>query len=144
MNRELDAMDVNTLLSVWPHFSQGTPFSNMLLDKGWLVHTRDGKPDSGGYKDVIRPNIDTTNPKAAKWFWEKIRDRYVKPYGFDYIWLDETEPDVDPAKDMFSSARERAFIMRIRSFIQPRCTKVSIKGFVPRGSEDPCMAFRSL
>jgi len=101
MNRELHAMDVNTLLSVWPHFSQGTQFYNMLLDKGWLVHTRDGKPDSGGYKDVIGPNIDTTNPEAAKWFWEKIRDRYVKPYGFDYIWLDETEPDVDPAKDMF-------------------------------------------
>ncbi len=26
----------------------------------------------------------------------------MKPYGFDYIWLDETEPDVDPAKDVFS------------------------------------------
>ena len=50
----------------------------------------------------IGPNIDTTNPEAAKWFWEKIRDRYVKPYGFDYIWLDETEPDIDPAKDVFS------------------------------------------
>jgi alpha-D-xyloside xylohydrolase len=101
MNRELHAMDVNTLLSVWPHFSQGTQFYDMLLDKGWLIHTRDGKPDSGGYKSVIGPNIDTTNPEAAKWFWEKIRDRYVKPYGFDYIWLDETEPDVDPAKDLF-------------------------------------------
>ena len=26
----------------------------------------------------------------------------MKPYGFDYIWLDETEPDIDPAKDVFS------------------------------------------
>jgi len=25
----------------------------------------------------------------------------VKPYGFDYIWLYETEPDVDPEKDLF-------------------------------------------
>jgi alpha-glucosidase/alpha-D-xyloside xylohydrolase len=25
----------------------------------------------------------------------------VKPYGFDYIWLDETEPDINPAKDVF-------------------------------------------
>ena len=25
----------------------------------------------------------------------------MKPYGFDYIWLDETEPDIDPAKDFF-------------------------------------------
>ena len=101
MNRELHAMGVETLLSVWPHYSPGTQFYDMLLKKGWLIHSPDGKPDSGGFKDVIGPNIDTTNPEAARWFWEKIRDRYVKPYGFDYIWLDETEPDVDPAKDVF-------------------------------------------
>ena len=73
----------------------------MLRQKGWLIHTADGAPDFGGFKDVIGPNIDTTNPGAAKWWWESIRDRYVKPYGFDYIWLDETEPDIDPAKDFF-------------------------------------------
>jgi alpha-D-xyloside xylohydrolase len=101
MNRELHAMGVGTLLSVWPHYSAGTQFYDMLLHKGWLIHAPDGKPDSEGYTDAIGPNIDTTNPEAAKWFWEKIRDRYVKPYGFDYIWLDETEPDVDPAKDIF-------------------------------------------
>ncbi|MDQ2840464.1 MAG: DUF5110 domain-containing protein [Acidobacteriota bacterium] len=102
MNRELHAMDVRTLLSVWPHFAPGTQFYDMLRNKGWLVHTPDGRPDSGSFNDAIGPNIDTTNPAAAKWFWEEIRDRYVRPYDFDYIWLDETEPDVDPAKDMFS------------------------------------------
>lgn len=102
MNRDLHSMDVDTLLSVWPHFAAGTQFYDMLLSKHWLILDRDGAPDSGGYKKIIGPNIDTTNPEAAKWFWEKIRDRYVKPYGFDYIWLDETEPDVDPANDRFS------------------------------------------
>ena len=102
MNRELHAMGVGTLLSVWPHFSRGTQFFDTLLSRGWLIHAPDGKPDSGGFKETIGPNIDTTNPEAAKWFWEKIRDRYVKPYGFDYIWLDETEPDIDPVKDVFS------------------------------------------
>jgi alpha-D-xyloside xylohydrolase len=101
MNHDLHAMGVGTLLSVWPHFSPGTQFYDMLLNKGWLIHAPDGKPDSGGFKEVIGPNIDTTNPEAARWFWEKIRDRYVKPDGFDYIWLDETEPDVDPVKDVF-------------------------------------------
>ena len=102
MNRELHDMGIGTLLSVWPHYSPGTQFYDMLLSKGWLIHTPDGKPDFGGFQHVIGPNIDTTNPEAARWFWEKIRDRYVKPYGFDYIWLDETEPDIDPAKDVFS------------------------------------------
>ncbi len=39
MNRELHAMGVNTLLSVWPHFSRGTQFYDMLQKNGWLIHT---------------------------------------------------------------------------------------------------------
>ena len=101
MNGQLHAMHIRTLLSVWPHFAPGTQFYDMLQSKGWLIHGPDGKPDFGGFKDTIGPNIDTTNPEAAKWFWEQIRDRYIKPYGFDYVWLDETEPDIDPAKDVF-------------------------------------------
>lgn len=99
MNRQLHSMGIKTMLSVWPHFAPGTQFYDMLRQKGWLIHTADGTPDPGGFKNVIGPNIDTTNPEAAKWWWESIRDRYLKPYGFDYLWLDETEPDIDPAKD---------------------------------------------
>ena len=101
MNQQLHSMGIKTLLSVWPHFSPGTRYYDMLNSKGWLIHPPDGKPDFGGFKDVIGPNIDTTNPDAAKWWWESIRDRYIKPDGFDYLWLDETEPDIDPAKDVF-------------------------------------------
>jgi alpha-D-xyloside xylohydrolase len=101
MNRQLHSMGITTLLSVWPHFSAGTEFYDMLRQKGWLIHTADGIPDTGWTTKEIGPNIDTTNPDAAKWWWEAIRDRYVKPYGFDYLWLDETEPDIDPAKDFF-------------------------------------------
>ena len=102
MNSELHAMGVDSLLSVWPHFSRGTQFYDMLQKNGWLIHKPDGTPDSGWTKDVIGPNLDTTNPEAGKWFWEKIRDRYIKPFGFDFLWLDETEPDIDPAGDLFS------------------------------------------
>ena len=102
MNQQLHSMGIGTLLSVWPHFAPGTRYYDMLREKGWLIHKADGTPDSEGFTDAIGPNIDTTNPAAAKWFWEAIRDRYIKPYHFDYIWLDETEPDIDPAKDFFS------------------------------------------
>ncbi len=101
MNKQLHSMGIRTLLSVWPHFAPGTRYYDMLRQKGWLIHTPDGAPDFGYYPKTIGPNIDTTNPAAARWWWESIRDRYVKPYGFDYIWLDETEPDTDPAKDSF-------------------------------------------
>jgi alpha-glucosidase/alpha-D-xyloside xylohydrolase len=102
MNRELHAMDVRTLLSVWPHFAPGTQFYDMLKSRGWLIHRADGSPDMGWAAKTIGPNLDSTNPDAARWFWEQIRDRYVKPYGFDYLWLDETEPDIDPEPDEFA------------------------------------------
>ncbi len=102
MNKQLHSMGIGTLLSVWPHFAPGTRYYDMLRDKGWLIHAADGTPDFGKFKDVIGPNIDTTNPEAARWWWEAIRDRYIKPYDFDYLWLDETEPDIDPARDFFS------------------------------------------
>jgi alpha-D-xyloside xylohydrolase len=102
MNGELHAMGVRTLLSVWPHFAPGTQFYDLLLRRGWLVHRPDGTPEPGWRPKTIGPNLDTTNADAARWFWEQIRDRYVKPYGFDYLWLDETEPDIDPAPDVFS------------------------------------------
>ena len=101
MNDQLHAMGIKTLLSVWPHFAPETRYYDMLRDKEWFVHNAAGAPDFGNFKDTIGPNIDTTNPAAAKWFWETIRDRYIKPDHFDYIWLDETEPDIDPAKDFF-------------------------------------------
>lgn len=101
MNDTLHSMGFTTMLSVWPHYSEGTQFYNMLKSKGWLISRPDGTPDRGGYAESIGPNIDSTNPEAARWFWEKIRDRYIKPDHFDYIWLDETEPDVDPANDLF-------------------------------------------
>ena len=101
MNKQLHAMGITTLLSVWPHFAPGSRYYDMLKQKGWLIHTADGKPDFGHFTDVIGPNIDTTNPAAAKWWWDAIRDRYIKPDGFSYIWLDETEPDIDPTNDFF-------------------------------------------
>ncbi|RXS98106.1 TIM-barrel domain-containing protein [Silvibacterium dinghuense] len=101
MNDQLHSMGFTTMLSVWPHYSEGTQFYDMLKAKGWLISRPDGTPDRGNYSQAVGPNIDSTNPEAARWFWNKIRDRYIKPDHFDYIWLDETEPDVDPANDLF-------------------------------------------
>ena len=37
----------------------------------------------------------TTNPDAAKWYWDTIRDNILSK-GFDSLWADETEPDLPP------------------------------------------------
>ena len=109
MNDKLHTMGFTTLLSVWPHYARGTRFYDMLQAKGWLIKKADGTPDPGGFTDQIGPNIDTTNPEAARWFWEQIRDRYIKPDHFDYLWLDETEPDIDPESDTYAVGSGRRF-----------------------------------
>ena len=109
MNRQLHSMGIDTLLSVWPHFAPDTQFYDMLNQRGWLISKANGIPDLGQFAKVIGPNIDTTNSEAARWWWGKIRDRYVRPYGFDYIWLDETEPDIDPYNDFFSVGSGRRY-----------------------------------
>ena len=101
MNRELHALGFETMPSAWPHFATDSRPYSMLLEKGWLVHRPDGGLNLGWAAPTIGPNLDMTHPDAARWFWSTVRDSYIKDYGFDGLWLDETELDVSPENDVF-------------------------------------------
>jgi alpha-D-xyloside xylohydrolase len=66
-----------------------------LLSKGWFIHLADGTPINGLPYDRAGSDIDTTNPEAATWYWNTIRDNIISQ-GFDSLWADETEPDLPP------------------------------------------------
>jgi alpha-glucosidase (family GH31 glycosyl hydrolase) len=72
-----------------------------LLHKGWFEHLADGAPTNGLPYDRAGSDIDTTNPEAARWYWDTIRDHFVTK-GFDAFWADETEPDLPPNGSYFS------------------------------------------
>ncbi len=95
MNKQLHAMGFETMISVWPRFVPESRFYPELLQKGWLIHTADGKPLDGQPYDRAGSDIDTTNPDAAAWYWKTIRDNILNK-GFDSLWADETEPDLPP------------------------------------------------
>ena len=95
MNKQLHAMGFETMISVWPRFVPDDRFYAELAQKGWLIHTADGKPINGLPYDRAGSDIDTTNPEAAAWFWKTIHDNILSK-GFDSIWADETEPDLPP------------------------------------------------
>nr|WP_229668681.1 glycoside hydrolase family 31 protein [Edaphobacter acidisoli] len=100
MNKQLHAMGFHTMISVWPRFVPGSRYYDTLLHNGWFMHLADGTPTNGLPYDRAGSDIDTTNPDAAKWYWDTIRDNILSK-GFDSIWADETEPDLPPNGSYF-------------------------------------------
>jgi alpha-D-xyloside xylohydrolase len=97
MNRQLHEQGVHTLISVWPRFEKESRYFDLLASKGWLLRDKDGNPVDGLAERSDRAGalIDSTNPKAREWYWDRIRDN-IAARGFDWFWLDETEPDLVP------------------------------------------------
>jgi alpha-D-xyloside xylohydrolase len=97
MNDHLHGMGEHSIISVWPRFERTSRYYNDLSAKGWLLHDKDGNVVDGlpVRSDRAGALLDSTNPDARAWFWSKIRDN-IFSHGFDYTWLDETEPDLVP------------------------------------------------
>ncbi len=95
MNQKLHDMGFQTMISVWPRFVPEDRYYAELKEKGWFIHLADGTPIDGLPYDRAGSDIDTTNPDAAKWYWNTIRDNILSQ-GFDSLWADETEPDLPP------------------------------------------------
>ena len=95
MNKQLHDMGFDTMISVWPRFVPESRYYSELLKNGWLIHLANGTPINGLPYDRAGSDIDTTNPDAAAWYWNAIRENFISK-GFDSIWADETEPDLPP------------------------------------------------
>jgi alpha-D-xyloside xylohydrolase len=97
MNKHLHESGMRSIISVWPRFEKDGRYFAELDKKGWFLKDKDGKTQDGlpFRSDRVGALIDSTNPEARKWFWEHMRDN-VLAHGFDYPWLDETEPDLVP------------------------------------------------
>ena len=95
MNKRLHEMNFHTMISVWPRFIPEDRYYSTVLKNGWFEHLADGTPTNGLPYDRAGSDIDTTNPEAARWYWDIIKQNYVAK-GFDSFWADETEPDLPP------------------------------------------------
>ena len=103
MNATLHAMGLHSIVSVWPRFERESRYFDFLAAQNWLLHDKDGKPIDGLAirSDRAGALIDATNPDARAWFWGKVRDN-IASKGFDWFWLDETEPDLVPDGAFYS------------------------------------------
>jgi alpha-D-xyloside xylohydrolase len=97
MNRKLHEQGLHSIISVWPRFEKESRYFDFLAAKGWLLKDKDGKPVDGLAERSDRAGalLDSTNLQAREWYWDRIRDN-IASHGFDWFWLDETEPDLVP------------------------------------------------
>jgi alpha-D-xyloside xylohydrolase len=100
MNKQLHDMGIQTMISVWPRFVVDDRYYAHILKNGWFEHLADGTPTNGLPYDRAGSDIDTTNPDAARWYWDVIRENIISK-GFDSLWADETEPDLPPNGSYF-------------------------------------------
>jgi alpha-D-xyloside xylohydrolase len=97
MNQKLHDQGVHSIISVWPRFEKESRYFDFLAAQGWFLRDRDGNPADGLAERSDRAGalIDSTNPQARAWYWDRIREN-IASKGFDWFWLDETEPDLVP------------------------------------------------
>ena len=69
--------------------------------------------------DMAGSDIDTTNPDAAKWYWNMVHDNIIAP-GFDSLWADETEPDLPPNGAFYKIGSGHASIFNVYPLLPHR------------------------
>jgi len=84
MMKELQALDVHFMASVWSKFDQKTEFYKQMKVSGWLLG------DSTYY--------DAWNPEARALFYNFSKASHFS-IGVDSLWLDATEPEFLPNTD---------------------------------------------
>jgi alpha-D-xyloside xylohydrolase len=101
MIKELEAMGVRLLVSVWPTLNIKSENYDEFVQNNWTI-----RPEAGNnlflsiiYKQAQAIDdltfVDVTNPGARDGFWSKIKKNYFDK-GVRLFWLDEAEPEIDP------------------------------------------------
>ncbi len=88
---ELLEMGIKPMVSVWPTVSLKSKAYDEMREKGYLIRTERGV---GISSYIVDPTIttDMTNPEAADYMWEKMKQNYIS-YGIHDFWLDVAEPE---------------------------------------------------
>lgn len=91
MVRELDALGIALMVSVWPTVDKAGERFPEMLRKGLLIRTERGARTSMEFvgSSVF---VDVTNPEARAYLWRAVRKGYWDQ-GVRIFWLDEAEPE---------------------------------------------------
>ncbi len=88
---ELEEMGTKLMVSIWPTVSIKAKNYKEMKDKGYLIRSENGVKVN---MLMIDPTsfTDMTNPAAAAYMWDKVKENYVA-HGITDFWLDVAEPE---------------------------------------------------
>lgn len=119
MNRRLEEMGYDTMISCWPRFMKESDNYSFLEQHGWFMKDAEEKTIYGTPDDQRGALIDTTNPECGKWYFDTIKKNYAD-LGYKYYWTDEDEPDISP-HSAFLHAGTGARIHNIYPLTHTKC-----------------------
>lgn len=103
MVKELKAMGVELMASIWPTVSTNAEQYPRMVQEGWLIRAERGLPvqkifidtDTGPLYRVPVAYYDPTNPEARAFVVNQVKRNY-QSYGIRAFWLDACEPEARP------------------------------------------------
>lgn len=119
MNRRLEEMGYETMISCWPRFMKESDNYEFLEKNGWFMKDLLGNTLYGTPEDQRGALIDTTNPECGRWYFDTIKKNYGD-LGYKYYWTDEDEPDISP-HEAFLHAGTGARIHNIYPLTHTKC-----------------------
>ena len=119
MNRQLNEMGYETMISCWPRFMKESQYYDLLEEKGWFMKDAEGNTVYGTPEDQRGALIDTTNPECGAWYFDTVKQNYAD-LGYKYWWTDEDEPDISP-HESFLYAGTGARVHNIYPLTHTKC-----------------------
>jgi alpha-D-xyloside xylohydrolase len=103
MVRDLDAMGIKLMVSIWPTVNRNSRNYDMMKERGLLARSEQGDPlHINKVADNDSPSVlapialyDATHPEARKFLWQQVREGYYR-HGIKVWWLDACEPELRP------------------------------------------------
>jgi alpha-D-xyloside xylohydrolase len=95
MIRDLHAMNVKVMISIWAKFVPGSDNYTEMAARGFLYPPFD--KDHGGPEGNAERYYDVFNADARSLYWRQI-DEQLFSKGIDAWWLDATEPEIGDLK----------------------------------------------
>jgi alpha-D-xyloside xylohydrolase len=147
MVKELEAMGVKLMVSVWPTVSIRSAANRTFEEHDWLATQKRGGNNHLRFFDTDVPGrvsvnfYDATNPEARAYLAKQLKENYIK-YGIDIFWLDACEPEIMPHH--FDNIRFSAGDALEVANIYPKCHEQGIfDGMKKAGIKTPLNLCRS-